>query len=338
MLHTEGNRFADVKQTEFVTVGIDRVKAYLASRWQETINEFSATHKDALVMYVAIRQEGYEICVASSQIQAFYDTNRLYEVRGADFIDIVRAYGRMVIVEDSHNDIRLANAREVILGFGQLIGIPVMDHHQSIEGVFLVMKKEEGLVKNSYVKGIAQLATSIEESIKYLGVEKEIDAIRNVDPLTRLVSRDRMMSIVQLEFERSQRSDIPFSMVLVDIDDFKRINETFGHDTGDKVLMDFSEEIASRIRMVDTACRWDGDAFVVLCPQTDLLGANTLVNDLFSNLTHHIFPNVGRCFFSMGIADYSASDVSINDMLLRLDKALYRVKAFGGNSHQTRYH
>ncbi len=338
MLHTEVNRFTDVTETEFITVGIDRVKAYLAARWQETLNEFSATHKDALVMYAAIRQEGYEICVASSQIQAFYDMNRIYEARGVDFIDVVRDYGRMVIVEDSHKDIRLANAREVILGFGQLIGLPVMDHHQSINGVFLVMEKEEGLVTNGYAKAITQLATGIEESIKYLGVEKEIDTIRNIDPLTRLVSRDRMMSIIQLEFERSQRSDIPFSMVLVDIDEFKRINETFGRDTGDKILKDFSEEIASRIRMVDTACRWDGDAFVVLCPQTDLIGANTLVNDLFSNLTHHIFPNVGRCFFSMGIADYSPSDISINDLLLRLDKALYRVKAFGGNSHRTRYH
>ena len=139
MLHTEVNRFADVTETEFITVGIDRVKAYLAARWQETVNEFSATHKDALVMYAAIRQEGYEICVASSQIQAFYDMNRIYEARGADFIDVVRDYGRMVIVEDSHKDIRLANAREVILGFGQLIGLPVMDHHQSINGVFLVM-------------------------------------------------------------------------------------------------------------------------------------------------------------------------------------------------------
>ena len=338
MLHSEVNRFADIKNTEFITVGIDRVKAYLASRWQTTINDFTAAHKDTLVMYAAIRDDGYEICVASSQIQAFYDTNRIYEARGADFIDIVRAYGRMVIVEDSHKDIRLANAKEVILGFGRLVGIPVMDHHQTVNGIFLVMDKRAGDVDNDYINTIVHMATGIEESIKYLGVEKEIDTIRSVDPLTRLVSKDYMMAVLQLEFERSQRSDISFSMVLIDIDNFRHINETFGHETGDKVLKHFSEEVASRIRMVDTACRWDGDTVAVLCPQTDLLGANTLVNDLFANLNHHIFPNVGRCYFSMGIADYSPKDQTVNDMLLRLDKALYRVKAFGGNSHLTNYH
>lgn len=69
-----------------------------------------------------------------------------------------------------------------------------------------------------------------------------------------------------------------------------------------------------------------------------MIGANQLVGDLFFNLTHYVFEDVGKCYFSMGLADFSIRDKSINDMLLRLDKALYRVKAFGGNSHIARYH
>lgn len=338
ILHTDVDRFADIKQTEYITVGMDRVKSYLSSKWQGTINALSKNLKDALVMYALIKPKGYEICIASPQIQAFYDMNRIYEGKGADFIDVVRRQGSTMIIEDSLKDIRLAKAREVILGFRQMMGIPIFDHHQNMNGMLLVMEKEPGILGEEAVKAIMQLALGIEESIKYLGVEKEIDNIRNVDPLTRLVSREQMMAVMQLEFERSQRSDIPFSVVLIDIDNFKHINETFGHRAGDQVLKAFSEEIARRIRLVDTACRWDGDAFLVLCPQTDLLGANTLVNDLFATLSNHHFPNVGHCHCSMGIADFSPKDTSLKNILLRLDKALYRVKAFGGNSHRTRYH
>lgn len=338
ILRREVNRFADIKQTEFITVGIDRVKTYLSSRWQTTINNLSISLNEALVLYAIIKPEGYEICIASPQIQAFYDMNRIYEGKGADFIDVVRTIGKKVVIEDGSKDIRLAKAREVILGFGRMVGVPVMDHHKNIHGILMVMNRREGAFEGTDMEAIDQLAMGLQESIKYLGVEKEIDAIRNVDPLTRLVSREHMMSIMQLEFERSQRSDIPFSVVLIDIDNFKNINETFGHEIGDQVLKAFSEEIASRVRLVDTACRWDGDAFLLLCPQTDLVGANTLVNDLFATLSNHVFPHVGRCHCSMGIADYSPKDVTVNNLLLRLDKALYRVKAFGGNSHLIRYH
>jgi len=331
-------RFIDPSMTDLMSVGTDRVKAYLAHRWQTTFDNLSKANNQALIMYVAIRDDGYEINLASNQVQAYYDMNEVFTPSGGDFIDLVRGYGHVVVIENGEKDIRLNGSRELELGFKLLIGQPIIDHHQKISGILLVLGNEVEKVNDALMKQVDWLATGLEESVRYLAVEEEIDAIRNVDPLTRLVSRDRMMSVLRLEFERSQRSDIPFSMVVIDIDDFKRINETFGHDAGDHVLQEFSEEIAERIRMVDTACRWDGDAFVVLCPQTDLLGANILVNDLFSNLRHHIFPNVGRCFFSMGIADYSPKDITINDMLLRLDKALYRVKAFGGNSHETRYH
>lgn len=334
----ESDRIIETSTTEFISVGTDRVKAYLADRWQTTFNNLSTTYNQALIMYVGICEDGYEIDLASNQVQAYYDMNTILVPSGVDFIDLVRGYGRQVIIENGERDIRLNNSRELNLGFKLLIGQPIMDQHQTIKGLLLLLGTDAGEVDEVFMTEINWLATGLEESVRYLSVEQEIDKIRNVDPLTRLVSRERMMSVLRLEFERSQRSDIPFSMVIIDIDDFKRINETFGHDGGDNVLREFSEEVASRIRMVDTACRWDGDAFVVICPQTDLLGANILVNDLFSNLTHHIFPNVGRCFFSMGIADYSPKDITINDMLLRLDKALYRVKAFGGNSHQTRYH
>lgn len=337
ILHRESDRSDDIIMNQEAGKLVDRTKTYIKTRWQEVFDMLSQQNRSASIVYMAIRKGAYEVLAASGSAEDYIE-NESYPLRDLDFADLVRSYGRMMMVEDSLKDVRLANAREVMLGFKTMIGMPIYNHHKDMVGIFLFMEKTPQLVDNNYVKMVNWLGLSIEESIRYMAAESEINAIRNVDPLTRLVSREKMMSILKLEFERSQRSDMPYSMVLIDIDDFKHVNEAFGHEVGDKVLKEFSELILSRIRMVDTACRWDGDAFAILCPQTDLTSANILVNDLFGNLTTHLFTTVGRCYFSMGIADFSPKDESINDMILRLDKALYRVKAFGGNSHETRYH
>jgi len=335
ILSREIDRFTE--PTEYITVGIDRVKAYLSSRWQRQFDRISDNLEDALLMYAAIKPEGYELYIASSQVQAYYDMHRIYGSGGGDFIDLVKEAGRMLIVEDSHKDIRLTKAKEVILGFSTLLGLPIYDHTESLDGVLVVMHKDRIEVDAAIIEEVKWLASSMEESIKYLGTEKEIDQIRKLDPLTRMISHDRMVSVLKLELARSQRSEIPFSLVQIDIDHFEEIRASYGQEICDKVVIAFAEEIATRIRSVDTACRWREGTFVILCPQTDLLGANILVNDLFSTMSSHYFPYVGRCYTSIGIADYSSKDSRVEDILLRLDKAVYRVKAFGGNAVRTRY-
>ncbi len=337
ILHTE-SMARENGEIDLIGTREAQTKTYLYERWQETLNLMGSMYDNATVICFNILPEGYEPLIMNDHADDYYNVSRIYETRGMDFIDLIRGYGRMIMIEDALTDERVRSAKELELGYRTQVGMPIYNEYQEITGIFMMLIKEPQSIENDDVRKITWLSTGIEESLKYLNVEHEIEQIRNIDPLTRLVSREKMMAIVKTEFDRSMRSSMPFSMVLIDIDNFKSINETFGHEAGDRVLREFSELILSRIRMVDTACRWDGNAFAILCPQTEMIGANQLVNDLFSNLTHHIFPNVGRCYFSMGIADYSPEDLSVSDMLLRLDKALYRVKAFGGNSHVARYH
>lgn len=332
------DRMTSESASGMTSAGTNHRKAYLKRRWQKIIDQMAKKLDDALVMLLDINESGYEVYLASSRVQEHYDVDQIHETTGRDFFELVRDYGKLMRIDDSTADIRLTGAKEMTLGFQSLLGKPMYNQHEELIGVFVALIKEKKAITDGMMKDFEWLFAGIEESVRYLSIEEEINCIRNVDPLTRLISRDRMLAVTRLEFARSQRSDIPFSMILIDIDNFRLINENFGRDVGDQVLREFSEEIAARIRLVDTACRWNGNAFAVLCPQTDLLGANILVNDLFSSLTQHIFPHVGRCYFSVGIADFSPEDASIDDMLLRLDKALYRVKAFGGNATKTRYH
>ncbi len=316
----------------------DKLAEYLADKWQDAFNQMSDTLYDAIIVLYMFTSNGYKVALTNQRNMNPYNIGLSKMTEGNDFVDFVRAYGRMILVEDASEDTRLTEADEVSLGFMNLIGMPILGRAGVSVGELLILRKDPADIENSDVNLAVLLANSIEESIKSYELELIMHQIGIHDHLTQLITREKMMEMIQAEFDRSQRSEMPFSIVVIDIDDFRGINETFGHEKGDLVLKQFAKLILERIRQIDYACRWDGDAFAILLPQTEMIGANQLVGDLFFNLTHYVFEDVGKCYFSMGLADFSIRDKSINDMLLRLDKALYRVKAFGGNSHIARYH
>lgn len=310
----------------------------LNSKWQDAFDQLSDTLFDAMIVLYLKTDDGFKIALTNNRPQNPFSMEQTKFGTGNDFIDLVHNYGRMMLVEDAAEDSRLDESEELSLGFKNMMGIPILNRQERVVGVLAALRKDSGDIENGDVNLFSWMATSLEESLCAYELEMITHQIGIHDSLTRLITREKMMEMIQAEFDRSQRSEMPFSLVVIDIDNFRIVNETYGHDAGDRVLRQFAKLILDRIRQVDYACRWDGDAFAVLLPQTEMIGANQLVSDLFFNLTHHIFPEVGRCYFSMGLADFSMKDTSINEMLLRLDKALYRVKAFGGNSHIAKYH
>lgn len=312
--------------------------AYLRDKWQDSMNLLSKTLKDSMIVVFLYTEEGYKVAMISNKVQNHFVVGDNYLTSGTDFVDLVKSYGRMILIEDGTKDHRLEGCAELFLGYKSMIGIPIHNGEQRAIGELIVFKEEAQNILEEDVKRIVGLTTSLEESIYNRELLKMIAHIKSQDRLTHLITREHMLEMVQVEFDRSQRSEMPFSLVVIDVDDFKSVNDKYGYQVGDILLKEISDLIMDRIRHIDYACRWDSDTFAILLPQTEMIGANQLVSDLFYELTHHLFTKVGRCFFSMGIADFSISDKDVTAMLTRLEKVLYRVKAFGGNNHVARYH
>lgn len=316
----------------------DELADYLTQLWQDGMNQLSDTLDNATLVLLLFKEDSYRVTMTCDRHENPFNVGDELRSTGSDFIDLVKAYKRMLLIEDASEDSRLDESAELAMGYENMIGVPIRNREGLMIGELIVLRAAVSNIDSSDVNLLTWMAASIEESIKTQELKMIMKQIGIHDHLTHLITRERMMTMIQAEFDRSQRSEMPFSIVVIDIDNFKGINESVGFEAGDRVLQEFSSLIMERIRHIDYACRWDGNAFAILLPQTEMIGANQLVTDLFFSLTHHIFPDVGRCYFSMGIADFSITDQNIEDMLVRLDKALYRVKAFGGNSHIARYH
>jgi diguanylate cyclase (GGDEF)-like protein len=119
-----------------------------------------------------------------------------------------------------------------------------------------------------------------------------------------------------------------FSLLLFDLDNFKHINDRYGHLAGDTVLREFAQVVASRVRANDVFARWGGEEFILLLDATDAEQALILADALRKAIAAHPFPDVGRLTVSIGIAQYRADDDQAN-LLGRADRALYRAKNQG---------
>ncbi|MFP4606705.1 MAG: diguanylate cyclase [Thiohalospira sp.] len=148
------------------------------------------------------------------------------------------------------------------------------------------------------------------------------------DRLTGLLNRGRMEELLADEHERLRRAGGTSALLLLDIDHFKAVNDTYGHPTGDAILRTLAECLIGRVRQVDRVSRWGGEEFVLLLPETDADGAETLAEDLRRTVAALEVPPVPGITLSIGVAALDPGE-PLDPTLQRLDDALYAAKAGG---------
>jgi len=159
-------------------------------------------------------------------------------------------------------------------------------------------------------------------------LEAELRHLAVTDPLTGAANRRHFMEALQREAGRSNRYAYPFSLIMLDIDHFKAVNDRFGHEAGDRVLAELADLIRKRIRSVDLLSRWGGEEFLILLVNTALPQALTLAEALLERMKAIPFPGIGRVTASFGVTSYRSGE-RIDALLTRVDDLLYQAKREG---------
>ncbi len=160
--------------------------------------------------------------------------------------------------------------------------------------------------------------------------EKALISMAMTDRLTGVYNRHHLDQAVLEEINRSERYGGPVSLIIADLDHFKRVNDTYGHDIGDDVLVDMAHQLQGSIRQSDTLARWGGEEFVILLPGSMLSGAHVLAEHLREILESYVHPRAGRVTASFGVAERQSGE-SYDSWFKRADKALYKAKSQGRN-------
>ncbi len=160
---------------------------------------------------------------------------------------------------------------------------------------------------------------------------QQLHKLSTRDSLTDLYNRRHMMNMLEREMKRQKRKGGVFSVAILDIDHFKRINDTYGHAVGDAVLHDFSKRIRRVIRESDVVARWGGEEFLILMPQTGRAHALAALSRMRDKVAKHDWNKIAPGLsvrFSAGVTQHTGND-SLNHTLELADQALYRAKAEG---------
>ncbi|SEK41864.1 diguanylate cyclase (GGDEF) domain-containing protein [Colwellia chukchiensis] len=161
---------------------------------------------------------------------------------------------------------------------------------------------------------------------------KSAESNARQDPLTMLYNRRAFSELVHPSWELSKRNNSPISIMLMDLDWFKRINDQFGHAAGDQVLEGVAKEIKRRIRDSDIPLRWGGEEFLIFLPNTNSQQAKQLAEDLRTQIKHISFNKINSVTMSIGVVSATPDQMDLDQLITLADEALYTAKENGRNT------
>jgi diguanylate cyclase (GGDEF)-like protein len=213
-----------------------------------------------------------------------------------------------------------------------------IDKHGQISGIIFVEMRERHVDNHAYEEFKRAMKAFVEQVSPALINIKLNDKLRYQslsDELTGLYNRRFFLSALAHEIARTKRRKSQFSLVMMDIDHFKRYNDAYGHEAGDRILQKLADILRAQFRESDIICRYGGEEFLVLLPDIGLEDAKKRCEELLINVRNELFlPSLSKSkkvTISIGISEYPLHSRTAEQLIDRADKALYEAKASGRN-------
>jgi len=221
-----------------------------------------------------------------------------------------------------------------IIAYNQVLGTIQVgyleEHPEDFIGPF---SEEESNLLRAIADQLGRIAERklAEDELKEANIKLKL--LARTDPLTQLSNRRDALEKIEYEEKRYERSEKPFAIAICDIDDFKSVNDRFGHESGDEVLKTLANTMCMTVRKQDTVSRWGGEEFLLLLPQTDLEGGIVLAEKIRKKVHSTEFNFAGvkiHISLTIGLSIYKESK-TIEETINQADQALYMGKKLGKN-------
>lgn len=323
---------------------LDRISEYM-SRIDSLYSGFVVKYTRENVNSVSVISGGKVISVYSNKgLGKILPVNQFQELREVtSFTEIVTNYVNTFSLSEEKDDAllfyeyRVPLRRKVILSSGTTDTIE--------EGVLVLRFLASSIYKRYIIPASLSLlsligALIIVAKLTLLSVslakqlEETVHQVHHLsvtDELTGIYNRKRLNEALKQETDRARRFGSSLSLIMFDIDHFKKINDTYGHDVGDMVLKKLVETVAPLVRDTDLFARWGGEEFMILASETDRKGGRTFASRVRAKIAGTSFEPVKSVTSSFGVTDFSPEKDDIESLLKRVDEALYAAKESGRN-------
>jgi diguanylate cyclase (GGDEF)-like protein/PAS domain S-box-containing protein len=205
----------------------------------------------------------------------------------------------------------------------------------SVFGVIELSAQNTDVFSDNDLKVLVSFADTVTAAIQNAQLHSEVQQIALTDALTGLYNRRGFVELGQREISRSIRTGAPLSMLFLDVDFLKQINDDYGHNAGDQVLQEVAECCRTTFRQIDLIARYGGDEYAILLPDTPLDHAKDAAERIRERISSHIFSIQGKKIklsASVGVVKFNKVQINIDEFIDRADKALYSAKKKGRNA------
>ncbi|HEY8279616.1 MAG TPA: GGDEF domain-containing protein [Bdellovibrionota bacterium] len=216
-----------------------------------------------------------------------------------------------------------------------VISLRLAQGNQHMGSMHLIAEKERFSLNASDEEFLISVAAQVSVVLD----NRSLQYATRVDPLTRLYNRGYMNDRLREEMLRTSRTNRPFTFMLLDIDHFKKVNDTYGHPAGDEVLVGLSSLLKRSCRASDAICRYGGEELGLILADTPLTGAKTFAENIRKTIEAEIFSIPDgkslKVTVSMGMAEFPSQAASTTELIKHADEALYQAKREGRNLWRT---
>jgi diguanylate cyclase (GGDEF)-like protein len=213
------------------------------------------------------------------------------------------------------------------------LGVPLTVRNQII-GLLAIDSKELNYFTQEHLETVTTFADQVAIALENARLFEEVQNLALTDALTGLYNRRGLFEIGHIEFSRTCRLERPFSVIMIDIDHFKQVNDKYGHPVGDQVLQFLASELISAVRGSDIVGRYGGEEFAIFLSGSDVKAAMELaerIRGTIEKTPFHVEETAINITVSLGGAEYNENNPNLETLVARADQALYVAKHKGRN-------
>jgi diguanylate cyclase (GGDEF)-like protein len=210
-----------------------------------------------------------------------------------------------------------------------ILAVPMIANESVLGLIYARSSKLDRVLSEANVRFFEVLASTAANALRNAQLFEEVEHRARTDFLTGLPNHRFFQATLTVELGRAQRHNHPLSLLIIDLDFLKEVNDRYGHPSGDMVIRTVAETIRSSCREIDFAARYGGEEFTVILPETPLAGAIQVADRIRERIAAEQFPRIGNITASVGVSNYPVNALAKEDLIRVADQALYVAKNGG---------